>query len=164
MRLRTWRLATILLIAVSLGAALCHLLEMPAKLRFDAALWLRLLQTLYPPAFGPVGGVVEVSSVLAALVLMVLVRRRRPAFGWTAVAAACLVASHAAFWLLVAPVNAALLPVTPDTLPPGWESLRDQWELSHAARAVLQLLALGALVYSVLLEVPDEPAGRAARA
>jgi hypothetical protein len=160
MLLRFWRLATILATALGMGVAECHLLEMPAKSGFESALWLTLLQRLYPPAFGPVGGAFEVAAVLGCVVLVVLVRGRGPAFGWTVVAAACVVASHAAFWLLVAPVNATLLPLAPDALPADWTRLRDQWETTHAVRAVLQLVALGALAYSVLVEVP---AGRQPR-
>jgi hypothetical protein len=49
-----------MLTALSMATAFAHLLEMPAKLRIEGAMWLTLLQTLYPPAFGPVGGACEV--------------------------------------------------------------------------------------------------------
>jgi hypothetical protein len=35
-------------------------------------------------------------------------------------------------------------------LPANWQELRAQWEYSHAARAILYVLALGALTLSVL--------------
>jgi hypothetical protein len=155
MLLRTWRLVTIMLTALSMSAAFAHLLEMPAKLRMDGAAWLSLLQTLYPPAFGRVGGVAEIGAVVTAIVLVVLVRSRPRALPCTIVAALCLIATHAAFWIWVAPVNATLLPLTPETLPADWTGLRDQWEYTHAARAVLQIVALGALVWSVLVETPE---------
>jgi len=63
--------------------------------------------------------------------------------------------THAAFWIWVVPVNAALLPVTPETLPPNWMALRDRWEYTHGVRALLQIVALGALVLSILAEVPS---------
>jgi hypothetical protein len=47
-----------------------------------------------------------------------------------------------------------MVPLTPETLPADWIGLRDQWEYGHAARAVLQIIALGALVFSVLIEIP----------
>ena len=40
-------------------------------------------------------------------------------------------------------------------------TLRDQWECAHAARAVLQIVALGALVFSVLMETPVNGSGAA---
>jgi hypothetical protein len=62
MLVRIWRLVTIMVIALSMGTALCHLLEMPAKITYDGALWLTLLQTLYPPAFGTIGALFEVGD------------------------------------------------------------------------------------------------------
>ncbi|MCM5681861.1 DUF1772 domain-containing protein [Schlegelella sp. S2-27] len=146
------RMAAMLLTVLGLGASLAHLYELPAKLSIDGALWLTLLQQLYPPLFGPLAGTAEGASVAAALLLCLLLRRRPAALRWTAAAALCLVAAHAVFWLLVAPVNTALLPLTPPTLPPDWEALRMQWELSHAARAALQLAGLLLLWWSVLRE------------
>lgn len=143
-----------MLTALSMGVALCHLLEMPAKIAYDGALWLILLHTLYPPAFGTIGASFEVGAVVTAVVLAFLVRHRWPAFGWTLLGAVCLVATHTAFWVWVAPVNATMAPLTPETLPADWMRLRDQWEYTHAARAVLQIIALGSLVFSILVETP----------
>jgi hypothetical protein len=64
----------------------------------------------------------------------------------------CVVAAHAAFWIWLAPVNATIAATTAGTLPTDWMGLRSQWECTHAARAVLQTLALGALVFSILVE------------
>lgn len=151
--MKTLRFITIMLTALSLSAAFAHLLEMPAKLTYDGALWLNLLQTLYP-TFGRVSGVCEIGAVVAALVLVAAIRDRRKAFRWTLLAAACLVVTHAIFWIWVAPVNAALVPLSPETLPTDWTHLRDQWEFGHAARAILQIVALAALVISILAELP----------
>ena len=151
MFVQTWQFITIMFTALSMGMALCHLLEMPAKMTYDGALWLTLLQTLYG-AFGTIGAFIEVGAVVTAVVLAFLVRQRRLAFVWTFLGAVCLVAAHAAWWVWVAPVNATMAPLTLETLPTDWIGLRDQWEYTHAARAVLQIIALGAFVFSVLPE------------
>jgi hypothetical protein len=156
MLVKFWRLGTIMLTALSMGVALCHLLEMPAKITFDGAVWLTLLQTLYPPAFGTVGAFFEVGAVATVVVLAFLVRQHWPAFLWTLLGAICLVATHAAFWVWIAPVNATMAPLTPATLPANWMGLRNQWEYTHAARALLQIIALGALVFSLLVEIPSD--------
>jgi hypothetical protein len=65
-----------------------------------------------------------------------------------------MIATHGIFWLWVAPVNATMVLLTPDTLPADWMALRAQWEYSHAVRAVVQMFALGFLVYSILAEAP----------
>lgn len=64
--------------------------------------------------------------------------------------------AHAAFWIWVAPVNATMAPLAPETLPADWMGLRNQWEYTHAARAALQIVALGALVLSILVEIPTD--------
>jgi hypothetical protein len=42
--------------------------------------------------------------------------------------------------------------LTPESLPADWMRLRNQWEYTHAARAVLESVALAALVLSMLAE------------
>jgi len=147
------RFVTIMLTALSMGAAFAHLLELPAKIGFDGALWLTLLQRLYPAGFGTVGAFCEVAAVVMSVVVTVLLRRHTRAFRWMLAGALGMVATHAIFWIWVAPVNAALLPLTAERLPADWTRLRDQWEWAHASRAILQILALAAMVTSVLVEV-----------
>jgi len=59
MLLRLWRVVTILLVALLQGLAFAHLLERPAKLQYDATLYLTLQKTLYvqwgPPNIGIFG-------------------------------------------------------------------------------------------------------------
>jgi hypothetical protein len=155
MLLRNLLLITIMLAALTMGMALCHFLEMPAKMRYDGALWLTLLQTLYG-VFGPASAFIETGAVTAAAVLAFLARRRGAVFNWTLLGALCLIAANVAWWIWVYPVNAALSAVAPETLPADWMRLRDQWEYTHAARAVLQIIALGAIVYSVLIDTPTD--------
>jgi len=154
MLVKLWRFLTMLLTALSLGTVLGHLLELPAKMNYAAPLWLVVSQTLYAK-FGTVGAVFEVGAVVTSVVLVVLVRRRRPAFGWTALCALCLVLANAAYWVWLAPVNAVVATLTLETLPTNWTALRSQWEYAHAARAALQLAALCALLLSVLVETPN---------
>ncbi len=155
MQVRTWRLITIMFTALSMGMAFSHLLELPAKMTYDAALWLTVQHTLYG-AFGLIGAVIEVGAVLTAAILAILVRQRQPSFGWTLLGALCLVAAHVAWWIWLAPVNDVIAQLTTPTLPAGWENLRNQWEYTHAVRAILQIIALGAMVFSILVEEPAD--------
>src|SRR5690606_25657962 len=118
--MKTLRFLAIMLTALSMGTAYAHLLEMPAKLNYDGETWLQLLQTLYPPAFGTVGGASEIGAVIATIVLVLMIRKRRDAFRWSILAAACLIGSHAIYWIFIAPVNATLVPLTAETLPENW--------------------------------------------
>jgi hypothetical protein len=109
--------------------------------------------------FGPpVGASIEGGALIKAVVLSILVRKRRPASGLTLVGAACMVAAQVAWWLFVFPVNSQMVNWTPESLPANFTELRDQWEYTHAARAILQIFGLGSLVLSVLAESPMEPA------
>ncbi len=156
MLLKAWRFITILLAAVLMTMGFTHLWQLPPRMAFDGALWLETLRRYVQ--FGPEGPgpVIEVAAVLSTIVLVFMVRRRKPAFALTLVAAIALVLSTAAWWAFVYPVNRELLIWTTETLPQNWTDFRDQWEYAHAARAVLMFVALGALVWSVLAEIPTQ--------
>jgi hypothetical protein len=150
MMVRIWRLATIMLAALDMGMAWCHVLELPAKMRYDGPQWTRVQQTLYR-SFGTegVGAWIEPGAVLAAVVLAFLVRSRRPASGLTLAGTGFLAAALGAWFAFVAPMNAEVATWTPETVPPEWTRTRNQWEYAHAARFVLQLVGFGALLASV---------------
>lgn len=160
MVVRAWRFATILLLALLVGLAFAHVLERPAKMQYDAALYITLQRTLYV-AWGPpnVGGVLEPAAILATIALILLVRRRRPAFWLTLGASvALLLAFPVVFFIFVAPANQAFLGATAASIPPRWMELRTSWETGHAVRFVLQLAALSLLTLSVLFETQDSAA------
>ena len=60
---RLWRTWTVLSLALAMGLAWAHLLEMPPKMQLDAQLYTHLDRTLYP-YFAYVGGPVEVLAVI----------------------------------------------------------------------------------------------------
>lgn len=150
--LKWWRLISIVFVSLSMGPAMCHFLEMPAKLNYEGSLWLELLQTLYPPAFGTIGAFFEVSAVITTIILVFLIRKNKAAFWYTLAGAGCMAFVHLIFWIWVAPINTVMAQVSPDSLPLNWSSLRDQWEYAHACRAILHIMALAFLVLSILQE------------
>jgi Domain of unknown function (DUF1772) len=157
MGLRLLRLSSILSIAIGMSAAFAHLMEMPAKMRYDPALYVKLHRTLYPN-FGRIAGAAEILSVLSTAGLALWLRQRRSgAFPSTAAAAGCLAAAHGTFWVLVYPANTTMFKWQLDSIPAEWIHWRNQWEYSHAARAILETAALGTLAWSVM---PDN-SGRA---
>lgn len=153
MLLTAWRFITIMLTALTMGMAFCHLLEMPARLTWDASLW---VTTTVPGGlywlFGTVGAFIDVGSWVTAGVLVLLVRKRLPALQWTLAGACLLIAAHILWWFFVFPVNTEIATWTAASAPANWEQWRAQWEYTHAIRAVLQICGLGALLLSVLLE------------
>lgn len=155
MSLRITRFFSLFLVALTLGMTFCHVLEIPGKLRLEGTEWLTVQQNLYV-AFGSVGAVIEVASILLTWIVVVQVRKRQPAFYWTLGAALCVTAGLIVWFLLVAPMNAALSGWTPEALPADWSDYRNQWEIGHAIHAALFGLGFGALVIALLLETRKE--------
>jgi len=132
-----------------------HVLERPAKMRYDAALYGTLQKTLYA-YWGPpnVGALIEITAIAATLGLAWLVSDRASALWMTAGAATALViAFPIVFFALVAPANKAFLAATPGKMPSNWTELRARWEDGHVIRFAFHLCALGLLILSVLIEM-----------
>lgn len=156
MLVKTWRLITIVLSALVTGMALCHALELPAKMQYSASQYITVQNSLYV-AFDPpnIGALIEFAAPLSAIALTILVRKRHPAFQLTLMATALtLVAFPVIFFVFTEPVNIIIRNATPETIPTNWLELRNQWEYSHLARFFCYLVAFSALVLSILVETP----------
>jgi len=153
--LRLLRFSSIMSTAVAMTAAVAHLLELPAKRRYEATLYVRLHRTLYWN-FGRIAGPAESVAVLTTGVLAWWRRRREAtAFAATAVAAGCLAAAHGTFWTIVNPVNVEMVRWPLDAIPGNWATARDRWEYGHAVRAFLLTGALAALVWPTVDDASD---------
>ncbi|KAF3884168.1 MULTISPECIES: DUF1772 domain-containing protein [Nostocales] len=154
MLLKTWSFITIILSALVTGMALCHALELPAKMQYSATQYIAIQNSLYV-AFGPpnIGTFIELAAPLATIALTVLVRKSRPAFQLALIAVAfMLLAFPVLFFAFTEPANTVIRNATPETIPANWEQLRDRWEYSHLARFFCHLIAFSALVLSILVE------------
>ena len=151
--LRILRFATLLLVALSMGMAFAHALELRPKMNYEPATYLLLHRTLYEFFGPPVGGFIEAGAVVSSVALFG-VRRRRRAFLLSAVGAVCMVTAHIIWWLWVNPANVAMAEMSLNSPLPNWTHFRNQWEYTHFARFLLQLASLSALLISVLVETP----------
>jgi hypothetical protein len=131
--------------AVALAGALAHLLELPAKMGLSQDHYF-IVQGIYR-GWWQFAYVLAI-QLLSILALMVLTRGMPRAFWPAVVALLCLVGAQAVFWIYTQPANAATDNWT--IQPVHWETLRRQWEYSHATGAVLQLLAMSALIVAAL--------------
>jgi hypothetical protein len=149
------RFASIMSSAVTMSAALAHLMELPAKMKYEPSLYVRLHRTLYP-TFGRAAGPAEACAVATTAALAWLDRTpRRRASRLTLAAAGCLAAAHGVFWSVVQPVNVEMMEWRLDAIPTNWTTQRDRWEYGHAVRAGLVTAALGALAWSLLSDAGD---------
>ncbi len=136
--------------ALTMTAAVAHGLELPAKMRYEGPLYVRLHRTLYDN-FGRVAGPAESASVLGTAVLAWLAWRRASRRAASATAAAgALAAAHAIFWTVVAPANKEMISWPLDAIPPDWKAWRNRWEYGHAVRAGLVTAGLAALIWALL--------------
>ena len=156
---------SILLVAVTMGLALAHGLELPGKLRLPKETYLRVKQ-IYYPGF-TIGGICEPLAILAVFLLAIVAPLAAAASWLTLASLLGLIVMHAAYWILIHPINNFwLTDVEVSGLgadfflshrggraaaaePRDWTALRDRWEYSHAIRAVLGLLSLAALAAEV---------------
>jgi hypothetical protein len=140
------------LVALTLGLAFAHVLELVGKRQLAGPAWLMVQQHLYV-AFGSVGAVIEVLAI--AFTWLALFQRRRAGRDSRRVTAAALaVTLGLVVWtLMVSPMNGVLNAWTPATLPDDWSLVRNRWELGHAIQAAL--FAIG----FIALEVDAESTG-----
>lgn len=159
------QILSVILVSIAMALSLAHALELPGKLRLTRENYLAL-QTIYYPGF-TIGGISEPTAILATLVLLILTPAYTPAFWQTLTALVALALAHLVFWVVTQPVNKYWL--AGETLgetgtrffavdkargagapAPDWLMLRDRWEYSHVARAVLTAIAFVALLLAVV--------------
>jgi Domain of unknown function (DUF1772) len=143
--LRTLYFLALMLTAIAMSLAMAHLAELPNKIEISAAHYL-IVQRNYDN--WAVLGLVVPASFLSVAALTVALRGTGAPFTLALIALLLLIGELVAFWGFIFPVNQATQNWT--MLPDNWEALRAQWEYAHAVRAILYVLALGALAMSVL--------------
>lgn len=150
MTLVRWRFAALMLGALSLALSFCHLMELAPRLLWAPELWMAatVFGGLYS-LFGTVGAVIDVGTLIAVVALAILTRSR-PGGRLALAGAALFVLAHAAWWGFVFPMNARLAAWTAGPVPAEFLAVRNQWEYSHAAIAVLKLAGFAMLVSSAL--------------
>jgi hypothetical protein len=157
MPMTLFRTFTILLVALLTGLAFAHVLELPAKMQYEAAMYIALQKSLYVQ-WGPpnVGGVLEPVAIIATALMAFFGRNNKRGL-WLPLGAlaALLIAFPVVFFALVAPANAGFMETTLPSIPVNWKELRANWELGHAIRFGLQFSALSMLVLLSALDAKD---------
>jgi hypothetical protein len=157
MSLRTWRFITLLLAALGMAMGFAHLLQLPAKMRYDADLYAAVNTTLYQ-TFGVVGAILYVLAIVASVVLAVQ-SRRRPGFVSSLLGTMCLMLSLGLWFTLVQPVNLewySALQSTAVNVPEIFVRLRERWEYGHVAAFAAWLVGFAFLLRSVIVETPSD--------
>jgi hypothetical protein len=135
--------------ALMLGPALAHAFELPNKIGLTRDDYF-VVQQIYRGWNG--FGVLLVVQVIALLATAFLVRRQPRAMVPTVLAILFVAGSQALFWIHTYPANVATVNWTLQVA--DWDTLRHQWEYSHAAGAALQVLAMSCLIIAALARLP----------
>lgn len=163
--LPTLEIVTLILVAIAMVPAVAHAAELPGKLRLSKEAYFTV-QQIYYPGF-TIAGLAEGFSMVAALALVVVMPRASAALGMALAALILLVMMHAIFWFVTQPVNKIWLKdmqlneagsaffgaggQVEESRAGDWTALRDRWEYSHVARAVLVTTAFVLLVCAVAI-------------
>jgi hypothetical protein len=153
MSLRSLRFAVITLAALSLSFGLGHLMELPARMAWDQYLWVgATVQGGLYALSGPLGVLIQVTTIIALIVLAVLLRRHGASGLALTIAAAVLFAiGLLVWWILVYPVNVELAKWVNGPVPDNWMDWRALWEWGQAANGLAQFVGFAALVASVMV-------------
>jgi hypothetical protein len=159
------KVVCIVLVAITLGLALAHALELPGKLRLTREQY-TVVQTIYYPGF-TVGGFAELAGLVAVLWLVYLMRAQPIRLPLAAASFIALLGVHATYWIYTHPVNRFWLRDAqlsqagtaffgsrngnPQSAAAAWLAYRSRWERSHIVRAVLALLSLICLSVAVAM-------------
>jgi hypothetical protein len=135
----------VILTALALIPGGAHLLELPNKIGLPQDQYF-IVQGIYRG--WALIGIVLIAALVANLVLAFIQRARPLASGLALFAALCMAATLATFFVWTFPANQATDNWT--TVPADWETLRRQWEYSHAVNAVVTFIALCSVTLSVL--------------
>jgi Domain of unknown function (DUF1772) len=162
--LNVLQVLTVILVAMAMGLALAHALELPGKLRLTKDAYYAM-QPIYYPGFTIGGGIGEAGGTILTITLLVLIPFGNADFWLTLVALLGLIGMQAVYWLFTHPVNKFWLQDEKlsgfgsgffsfgtnkeERRPVSWTELRDRWEYSHVARAGFAFVSLLALVIAV---------------
>ena len=98
--------------------------------------------------------------VFGVLVLSLIRNRKTWVFGLTVVGVACTIALTATTLLVNVPINSQIINAWSVNNPPAdWEQVRDRWNLFHAIRTALAVVALFCLLLAAMMTQPQRNTG-----
>ena len=157
------QLIAIVLVALAAALSAAHALEMPGKMRLDKESYL-MVQRIYYPGF-TFGGLSEPLGIVAVAILLYFVPAGSAVFWLVLTALIGMFAVMAVFWIVTQPANKIWVENMKlgaagarffGTGPSGaaaadWTMVRDRWEWSHLARAILATASFLCLLTALAL-------------
>ena len=146
MNLKIVQFLAIMVTAIALMPGMAHLLELANKMQLDRDQYF-IVQRIY--AGWALLGIALIAAVLVNLLLAIITWGDHPASELALAAAILVGVTLVIFFLWTYPENQATSNWT--AIPDDWTGARARWEYSHAANAVLMLIAFGMVTLSVVL-------------
>src|SRR5262245_25060179 len=144
------RLLVVVSVALCLVPAGAHFFELPNKMSLSMAEYMTV-QKIY--AGWSLFGIAIAAALLVTLTHTFIMRADRTAYVLSLTGFLCIAATQVIFWTFTYPMNVARNNWT--VTPEDFETVRRQWEYSHAVNAVLTFVALMAITLSVLTDKRD---------
>ncbi|HEV7609225.1 MAG TPA: hypothetical protein VGO61_17925 [Steroidobacteraceae bacterium] len=136
-------LLAVVLCALALVPSMAHVMELPNKLPMTREAYL-LVQRLYRG--WNMSAFVVIGALIATFILVL--SANEAAFAPALIGFLAMVATQVVFWVFTFPVNKATRNWT--QVSDDWQLLRDRWEFSHAASALLNFIAVVSVTIAVL--------------
>lgn len=145
--IKLWRFVALMLCALTLGMGICHVMEMPARMSWDQALWVgTTVQGGLYRMFGTVGAAIDLAAIGSAGILALLLRDTAD-FRLAAIGAGLYLLALLGWLAVVFPANIELAKWLTAHPPDDWAATRLQWETGHAVNTAFQLAGFGALLW-----------------
>jgi hypothetical protein len=155
--IRIVRFFALLFTALALSTTSAHVLEMPQKMHYTKELYSAVNTSMYK-YFAVIGGIYCIGAILFSIGLVFLTHKYRQSYFW-AIAGSFFNVLWLISWLsIVLPVNntiSSTLQTNPLVIPDSWMTLKYRWEIGHVIGFIFHLLALSALIISVLTNDPS---------
>ena len=135
--MRVAKFLAVVLTALALVPGGAHLFALPNKIALTDEPYF-IVQGIYRG--WALFGIVLFAAIAANGLVALMQYRRRERWGYAAGAVMAILVTLAIFFTWTFPANQATANWT--QIPSGWESLRLQWEYSHAVNAVVTFFAL----------------------
>ena len=152
-----------ILVALAAALSVAHALELPGKMRLDREQYFAV-QQIYYPGF-TIGGAAEPLGTIAMIALLILVPFGGTVFWLVLAALIAMFGVMSVFWLVTQPANklwtkdlkmgaagTGFFQTGAGTAgEEDWTVVRDRWERSHVARAVLASISFICLLIALAI-------------
>jgi len=141
----TIRFLAVIFTALCLVPVGAHFFELPHKIVLDESDYFTV-QTIYRGwAFF---GIALIGAIVIDFVLVLVSRRQHESFWFALIGFVLIAASLGIFFYWTYPINLATRNWT--RMVPNWQTLREQWEYSHAVNAIVTFLGFCSIILSTL--------------